>query len=222
MAQKDEFISVASHELKTPLTSLTAALQVLERSDQHETPLTRRMILQANKSLKRINSLVADLLNVKRITSGSLPLNQTVFPIGKLIEECCGYVREQGNYRIHLEGDTGAVIFADQQKIEQVLVNLVNNAIKYAPDAFDIYITVRKEAEFARIAVRDNGSGIATEHLPHLFERYYRSGQHNTSGLGLGLYIVDAIVKQHGGQVGAESEQGKGSTFWFTLPLAQN
>lgn len=221
LAQRDEFIGVASHELRTPLTSLSATLQLLQRVRQEDQPEKfAALVSQANRATEKLKRLVADLLDVKRIAAGQVPLAQTVFRIGQLIEECCGHVRAAGNYHLRLSGDTGLEVFADFQKIDQVMVNLVNNAVKYAPDSHEIDIRVSRRGAFARIAVQDYGPGIMPEHLPRIFERYYRSASHNVSGLGLGLYIISEIIKQHGGEAGAESKPGKGSTFWFTLPLA--
>lgn len=222
LEQKNDFISVASHELKTPLTSLTATLQLMERLQGDARPeAIKKLLGQANRSLLKINSLVSDLLDVKRMGTGDLPLNLSIFPIGRLIEECCGHVRQQGDYHLLLEGDTELRVIADEQRIDQVMVNLVNNAIKYAPKSYDIHIRVTRETGMARIAVTDSGPGIPPQNLPRIFERYYRSGNHNVSGLGLGLYIISEIVRLHGGETGVESELGKGSTFWFTLPLAE-
>jgi signal transduction histidine kinase len=221
--QKDEFLSVASHELKTPLTTLTGSLQLLNKiKHDHKPDVFDKMLGQANRSLEKINRLVADLLHVKRITTGNLPLKRTTFRIGKVIDECCGHIREEGNYHILLNGEKDLEVFADEQKIDQVMVNLVNNAVKYAPLSKDIHVNVARAGEFAKISVRDEGPGIAPQNLPRIFDRYYRSGDYNISGLGLGLYIISEIIKHHGGEVGVTSELGKGTTFWFTLPLAKN
>lgn len=221
LQKKDEFISVASHELKTPITSLTASLQLLDRMKADPQPqLFEKMISQANKSLQKLNRLVGDLLNTNRIASGKLELRQKLFHPVELALDCCNHVRSEGKYEIVVEGDPGIGVLADEQKIDQVLVNLVNNAVKYAPDSKTIYINVRQEGVVAKITVRDEGPGIGTEHLPHLFKRYYRSDNHNTSGLGLGLYICSEIIQRHGGEIGVDSEPGKGASFWFTLPLA--
>lgn len=221
LEKKDEFISVASHELKTPITSLTASLQLLDRMKGDPQPqLLEKMIGQANKSLQKLNRLVGDLLNTSRIASGKLELRKNLFHPVELARDCCNHVRSEGKYEIVVGGDHTIELLADQQKIDQVLVNLVNNAVKYAPDSKTIHINVRQEDAFAKITVMDEGPGIAAEHLPHLFERYYRSDNHNTSGLGLGLYICAEIIRHHGGEIGVHSEPGKGSSFWFTLPLA--
>lgn len=217
--EKDAFLSVASHELKTPLTSLTASLQLLDRLQPDKTTPFGKMLAQANRSLQKLNRLVTDLLNVRRIATGNLPLNRSRFRIGQLIEDCCAHIHLEGRYQIQLEGKKELEVFADEQKIEQVIVNLVNNAIKYAPTSYHIYISLSCQDHRARVSVRDEGPGIPADKLPHIFERYYRSENQRTSGLGLGLYIISEIIRQHGGELGVESEIGKGSSFWFTLPL---
>ncbi|RZL00409.1 MAG: PAS domain-containing protein, partial [Pedobacter sp.] len=221
--QKDEFISVASHELKTPLTSLKASLQLLNR--MKEKPNLRvfpKLIDQSNKSLMKVSLLVDELLNATKLTEGHLQLQQTTYTVRLLINDCCPHIRQEGIFELIEEGDLDLVVNADINKIEQVLVNLVNNAVKYAPDSKQIHIHAVKEGAFAKIMVIDKGRGVPPEKLPHLFDRYYRvdTGGHQYSGLGLGLYICNEIVKKHGGTMGAESKLDEGSTFWFTLPLA--
>jgi len=113
-------------------------------------------------------------------------------------------------------------VYADEHAIDQVVVNFVNNAVKYAPDSVEIVMVVENLGDKAKISVKDSGPGIAEEKIPHLFERYYQAqpAGFNNSGLGLGLYISSEIVRRHGGEIGVESELGKGSSFWITLPLA--
>ncbi|WP_164849971.1 sensor histidine kinase [Mucilaginibacter limnophilus] len=119
-----------------------------------------------------------------------------------------------------LEGDLSAFLYADQQKIEQVLVNLVNNAVKYAPKSLFITFRVEQLPSAVKITVSDEGPGIALEHLSHLFDRYFRADQQKsqTSGLGLGLYISSEIIRRHGGRMGVDTSPGEGASFWFTLP----
>ena len=179
-----------------------------------------KLITQANKSLAKLNRLVADLLNTNRIAAGQLELRKSRFKPAELARDCCNHVRSEGKFEIIVEGDQNVEVEADEQKIDQVLVNFVNNAAKYAPNSPQILIRISRENSFVRVAVTDKGPGISPDHLPHIFDRYYRSGQHNVSGLGLGLYISKEIIRRHGGEIGADSELSKGSTFWFTLPLA--
>lgn len=220
--QKDDFISIASHELKTPITSLKVSLQLLDRlKDAPTTPTVPKLIAQANKSLDRVNVLVEDLLNVSKLNQGQLHLNKSYFNINDVVTDCCQHVRLEGSYSIVAEGDLELKAYGDPERIEQVVVNFVNNAIKYAPDSKEIKINISREDGMAKISVTDKGPGIPLEKVAHLFERYYRVDSQGIqfSGLGLGLYISSEIIKRHGGQIGVDTELGKGSTFWFTIPL---
>jgi len=222
LQQKDEFISVASHELKTPLTSLKAAMQLLERARTAQSQERMGILIeQAGKSLTKLTNLVNDLLDVNRISQGQLRLMKSKFRIADMVNDCCENLMLSGSHKINVTGDLDLEVYADEQKINQVVVNIVNNAIKYAVNTVEINIQVRKENKVAKILVIDFGPGIEKEKLPHVFERYFRSDYAGIqfSGLGLGLYISAQIIKQHGGEIGVESEEGKGSTFWFTLPL---
>jgi two-component system, chemotaxis family, CheB/CheR fusion protein len=220
--RKDDFMSIASHELKTPLTSLKASLQLLSRmKDDPSETMSGNLIDLANKNVNKINNLVEELLNVSRLNEGQLRLNKKDFVLSKLIEEGCGSIGAEGGYNLKIEGNIDLKVHADPDRIEQVLVNFVNNAVKYAPDSKDIIVIISEDGNQAKISVRDNGPGIDPEHTPRLFDRYYRiqeSGE-RYSGLGLGLYISSEIIRKHGGEIGVKSEPGHGSTFWFTLPL---
>jgi PAS domain S-box-containing protein len=220
---KDDFITIASHELKTPITSLKAALQFLDRIKNNPSAKTLPMLIeQANKSLNKINILIEDLLNASMANEGKLLINQKTFNIGSLITECCNNIHHDGIYTISTRGNMATEVYADAVRIEQVIVNFVNNAIKYAPESKEIVIDVEKVDDWLKVAVIDTGSGIAAEKLPHLFDRYYQvnSSQSNYTGLGLGLYICEEIIKKHNGKIGVTSQLGKGSSFWFTLPIA--
>ena len=172
--------------------------------------------------MDKISGLVEDLLNVSRMNAaGAIQLKKTVVPIRKLLEECCNQVSEGGTHHVELQGELSADVFVDADRIDQVLTNLTNNAVKYAPEAPLITIQVKQLADHIQLSVTDRGPGIPKEKLPYLFDRYYRvdeSGQ-QVSGLGLGLYISAEIIERHDGQIGVESEPGQRSTFWFTLPL---
>jgi PAS domain S-box-containing protein len=220
--QKDDFISIASHELKTPITSLKASLQLLERMKDDPSPvMLPKLIDQSNKSMQKISTLVNDLLNVSRTNEQKLQLNKTHFNIADLLDSCCTHVRVAGKYTLTVEGDKQLEIFADEHAIDQVAVNLVNNAVKYAPDSLEIILTIENLGDAVKIAVKDNGPGIPADKLPRLFDRYYQADNtgFQSAGLGLGLYICSEIVKRHNGNIGVDSELGKGSTFWFILPL---
>ncbi|WP_426671327.1 ATP-binding protein [Mucilaginibacter sp. McL0603] len=222
--KKDDFISIASHELKTPLTTLKASLQLLDRvKDDPTVVIVPKLIAQSNRSMDKITELVDELLNASRVTQGQLNLNRVAISIGALLENCCNHIRLLGKNDLVLQGDKHLQVFADENRVEQVLVNLVNNAIKYAPASKEIFVIIEKEDNMAKISVKDTGPGIPYEKQQHIFDRYYRAeyGGNQNQGLGLGLYISAGIIKKHGGQIGVNSEIGKGSTFWFTLPLSE-
>jgi len=220
--RKDDFISIASHELKTPITTLKSSLQLLNRMKDDPSPkMLPKLIEQANRSMEKISTLIEDLLNVSRMNEGQLHLSKTKFTVSHMLNQCCSHVRVAGKHDLIFEGDIDLQVFADEHRIDQVVINLVNNAVKYAPNSRNIYLMVEQENGMAKISVKDNGAGISPDKLPHLFNRYYRADYSGIqySGLGLGLYISSEIVRKHGGKIGAVSELGKGSTFWFTLPL---
>ncbi|MEN0054128.1 MAG: PAS domain S-box protein [Mucilaginibacter sp.] len=220
--RKDDFLSIASHELKTPLTSLKSTLQLLDRMKRDFTsPVHIKLLEQANRSMEKIGNLIDDLLQINRLDVGQLALHKTRFLIADMLNACCNHVRAAGNHDLIFEGDDQLYVYADENRIDQVAVNLVNNAVKYAPGSKKIYLSVERIPGFAKISVRDTGPGISEEKIPFLFHRYYRAETESKvySGLGLGLYICAEIVKRHEGEIGVDTRRGIGSTFWFTLPL---
>ncbi|RZJ44656.1 MAG: GAF domain-containing protein [Chryseobacterium sp.] len=158
--------------------------------------------------------------NLNRLSGGNLELTKEVFTVSEMLNACCDDIRIAGKHHLLLKGDLEATIFADLQRIDQVVVNLVNNAVKYAPLSEEIHLIVEKLEDSVKVSVKDFGEGIASEIQPFLFDRYYRANHNGKkySGLGLGLYISSEIIKRHGGKIGVESVVGEGSTFWFTIP----
>jgi PAS domain S-box-containing protein len=220
--RKDDFLSIASHELKTPVTALKGSLQLLSRKKGDlSQPIIPILIDKAIVSVEKISYLIDDLLNTTKTNQGQLYLNQTEFTIAEMLDNCCDHVRMGGKHDLILQGDRNLKISADELRIDQVVVNFVNNAAKYAPEQREIYLMIEDLGDRAKISVRDNGPGIPKDKIEHLFDRYYRADYSGAqySGLGLGLYISAEIVKKHMGEIGVESEVGKGSTFWFTIPI---
>lgn len=220
--QKEDFVSIAGHELKTPITSLSAFMQLISRlKEQPQTDSLPILIEKASRSLVKITTLVDDLLNASKLNQGELYIKKTWFTISKLIADCCNHLKIDGTYSIKTTGDLDLRVYADADRIDQVIINFVNNARNYAPESKEIIVDIQKIKNRAKVSVIDKGPGIPKEQIPHLFNRYYRGDKSRShySGLGLGLYISAEIIKRHDGEIGAESDLGIGSVFWFTLPI---
>lgn len=221
--RKDEFISVASHELKTPITSLSASIQILQKLVKTD-PSSQNVPVFVNKAsnnLSKLTHLLDDLLNVTKIQQGQLALNINRFDLVELIRDCCEHINPLHDYEFVFLGDEELMIYADYRRIDQVMINLIGNAIKYSPQKKRIEITIFHDDEMATVSIRDFGIGINPQKLPHLFDRYYRVDAfgHQFSGLGLGLYISAEIINRHNGRIGVDSEVGTGSNFWFSIPI---
>ncbi|WP_207426152.1 CHASE3 domain-containing protein [Pedobacter sp. SYSU D00535] len=226
MIKKDDFISIAAHELKTPLTSIKAYLQFIGRAklESEEGKKVYPFIAKANEQTNRLTNIIKDLLDVARINEGQLALSKIVFSMREAVLEVADEIFYSiKTHELVLEGEPDLFVEADKLRIEQVLVNLISNAIKYSPGSHKIIVEVKQTGPFVRVSVRDFGIGIPKEKLPLVFERYFRveESSQNYGGMGLGLYISKGIVEKHGGSIGVISNEGRGSTFWFTLPAAQ-
>lgn len=219
--RKDDFLSIVSHELKTPITSLKGNLQMLEKiKGNPASPVFPILIASCTKSVGKINLMVDDLLNMHRYSQGQLELDRSSFCIHDLMHACCNHIRLDNKHELIVEGNKDLLIYADEHRIDQVLVNFVNNAVKYAPDSREIKLKIMEVEDGVKIAVTDNGPGIPEDHIPHLFDRYWRASHSSKkyTGLGLGLYICAEIIHRHQGKIGVESKLGEGSTFWFMIP----
>ncbi len=222
--QKDDFIGIASHELKTPVTSIKAYTQVLERmllkkGDEKEAGMISRMDAQLN----RLTSLIGDLLDVTKINSGKLQFNDADFDFNEHIQDLIeDLARTTDKHKLIVKLAPAGTVFGDKERIGQVVTNLITNAIKYSPHANEIIIFSEIKDDKVNLCVQDFGIGIAKDSLEKVFEQFYRvSGdmQHTFPGLGLGLYISSEIIKRENGRIWVTSEEGKGSTFGFELPL---
>ncbi|GCE25124.1 hypothetical protein KDA_06080 [Dictyobacter alpinus] len=220
---KDAFLAIASHELKTPVTSLKMYAQLLRRTytrdgDEKAAHMLATMEEQAN----RLTHLVYLLLDTTQLQAGTLLLQPTIFDMNALVSTLIEQVQHTAEtHPIQMEGRIQASFKGDPDRISQVLTNFLSNAIKYTPAETPILVRLAEEAEAIVLSVRDKGKGIPVEKQASLFERFYRvndSSQTAIPGLGLGLYISSEIVKQHGGQVWVESQEGEGSTFFARFP----
>jgi signal transduction histidine kinase len=220
-AKKDEFFNIVSHEFKTPLTSIKAINQLLEKT-VNKTDKSYPFILNASHSIKRLERLIEDLLDVTKINAGQIDLNITEFNFADALVNSIFNVQQTSNqHQILLENDIDIRYMGDQFRIEQVMVNLLNNAIKYSPNASLIIVKVEVDAGQIIVTVQDFGIGIAKEDIDQLFKRFYRVSKTamHYQGVGLGLYIASEIIKKHNGSFTIESKPGKGSSFYFYLPL---
>lgn len=225
--RKDEFLSIVSHELRTPMASIKGYSQMLERWVRKEPSMANKQaIISAaeaiDRQVERLGRLVADLLDFSKIQLGLIEISRARFSLGELAKEVVEHMQAAVPDRVlapSVRGDT--TVDADPSRIEQVLINLISNAVKATPEGGRVEVTVRREDKSVVAAVRDHGTGIPREAQKRIFERLFRGAERYEAGMGLGLFISKAIIDQHAGRIWFESEVGKGSTFSFELPAAE-
>jgi signal transduction histidine kinase len=223
--RKDEFISMASHELKTPLTSIKAYVQLLKRhqglaNDSEGQAYLDRM----NAQVDRLNDLVSRMLDTTRIYAGKLAIHRTRFALDELIREVVQDVKNLNQtHVIQTPRLLPVFVTADRARIIQVLTNLLSNAIKYSPVGSPIIVRISRDPNQITVRVKDYGKGISKENQKHIFERFFQATNRSKTdahdqSLGLGLYIAAEIIKHHDGSIKVQSKKGQGSTFSFSLP----
>lgn len=221
--KKDEFISIASHELKTPLTSVKGYVQLLERSiDKGDIPTVKKHLEKAQLQLDKLNDLIADLLDISKIESGKLKFNMKHFNLDTLVESILEIIHQSNpEFKIIKTGSVSQEVFADEMRIEQVIVNFLTNAIKYAPGTTEVHINLALEDDRVIVSVKDFGIGIHPDQQKSVFDKFFRVEETaiHFQGLGIGLYISAEMIKRHGGTVGVNSVFGEGSEFYFNIPL---
>lgn len=222
--RKNNFINMASHELKTPITSMKLLLNLLlKRSKEQNNTAIFELVSNLILQTERLQQLASDLLDVSRIQTGKLFFMKQEFLLNELIAEVCDLFREtRQDKRIVVKDTNTLVVSADRFRIYQVLTNLMTNAIKYSDKDGEIIIQAKKAEGFAHVSVKDFGIGIDNSQQKKIFGLLYqvKDGRDKTfPGLGMGLFISKEIVKRHKGKIWVESEKGRGSTFHFTIPL---
>ena len=220
-----DFISNVSHELRTPLASLKALTETLRDGALEDPKAAHRFLGRIETEVDALTQMAQELLELTRIESGQVPLEFKAIPAASLLLSAADRMRAQAEraglvIRLGAPQDTTNVR-ADPSRLEQVLVNLIHNALKFTHPGGEVVLSVQTEKEVVRFAVRDTGVGIPVDDLERIFERFYKADRARSGGgTGLGLSIARHIVEAHGGSIWAESEEGRGSTFYFTIPLA--
>ncbi|HEY4386628.1 MAG TPA: PAS domain S-box protein, partial [Ktedonobacteraceae bacterium] len=221
--RKDAFIGMASHELKTPVTSLKGFLRLLQRVLAHsDNAKVLHYLTRMDAQIDKLITLINDLLDVSRIQTGQLVYREERVAIDALVQDIMEIV--QGTTQTHqlqFEGQTQVEVFGDKDRLGQVLMNLLTNAIKCSPNADRVIVHLSTDEKDVLVSVQDFGRGIAKEHHHKIFERFYQitdPEEKTYPGLGIGLAICHDIVKRHGGRLWVESEKGKGATFHLSLP----
>jgi signal transduction histidine kinase len=223
--QRSDFLTVAAHEMRTPLTPLLMYLQTIERRALQNQPVDLDVVGKARRQVTRISRLVEDLLDLSRLESRRAQLSFARVALGEVVEQVVADARAQTrNHEIvYQPAARELAVMGDRARLEQVLVNLLQNAVKYSPEGGRIAVRAERRSGEARVSVQDPGIGIPADEQKRLFQRFFRAGNasaRNFGGLGIGLFVSHEIVVQHGGRFEVESEVGKGSTFTFSLPLA--
>jgi PAS domain S-box-containing protein len=222
--KKDEFIGLASHELKTPVTSLSGYLQILNRT-LPETDRNKPFVQKALRQVNKLSELISDLLDVSKIETGHLPLSFVKFDLVQLVLDVIELTQyTTKTHRIVMCPEVESImVVADKQRLEQVIINLLSNAIKYSPNKVLVNVIVAINNDKARVSVQDFGMGINKDQQERIFSRFYRVEElaAHISGLGIGLYISKEIINRHNGTLWLESEVDQGSVFSFEIPLRQ-
>ena len=225
---KDEFLAVLSHELRTPLNAMLGWVRLL-KTNRESDEIFNKAVESIERSALTQTKFVEDLLDVTRIANGNIRLTKRPVTLNQIVQASVDGIRptaEGKSITLSYDADhTNIAVFADPERIQQIVNNLMSNAVKFTEEGGEISVTLDKTGDEARLAVRDNGQGIAPEFLPRVFERYKQANNSTTNrkgGLGLGLAIVKHLTELHGGSITAESDGvGKGSTFTVRLPLSE-
>jgi two-component system sensor histidine kinase/response regulator len=223
--KKDEFISIASHELKTPLTSVKGYIQLLQRSlNRDDKTMAQNHLEKASIQLEKLNELIVDLLDISKIESGKMKFNMKSFCADNMVNNAIEMLQHANpDFKITKLGKTDEMIFGDEMRLEQVVINFITNAVKYAPGTNQVNVTINIKDEKLYLAVKDFGIGISKEQQHKIFDKFYRVEENSNrfNGLGIGLYICSEIINRHGGTIGVNSVPDEGSEFYFIVPITE-
>ena len=222
-----EFVANVSHELRTPLASVRASAETLQDGAMEDPEAARQFLGRISHNAERMSALVQDLLDLSRLESGEVQLNLAPVDVRGAIAEVVETYGEQARAKgVSLTMDDASAVVeatADEGRLQQVLSNLVENAVKFTPSGGEVHVDVEHKGRWLEVRVADRGIGVAPEDMPHVFERFYKAGRsQNQGGTGLGLAIAKHIVQSHGGRIWVSRREEGGSTFAFTIPAAQS
>ena len=222
--RKSDFIAMASHELKTPLTSLKAYLQLLENKlNGVSDPFIKTAVVKCGSQVNKMTALIHSFLDISKLEPGKLQLKREIFDINKLISNTIAESRILSNSHVLIFDNPGEVcVDADREKIGQVISNFISNAIKYSQKGSEVFLQCEVLENDILVSVKDEGIGIKLKDQDKVFQRFYRAedeDMRNVTGFGIGLYLSSEIIQRHKGKIWVKSEEGKGSTFYFSLPL---
>ncbi|MCO5951218.1 sensor histidine kinase, partial [Mucilaginibacter flavidus] len=221
--RKNDFITMVSHELKTPLTALNGYIQMLHlKATKNADTFTTQTLSKVTQQVKKMTGMINGFLNVSQIEAGKIPLNKSNFLLNDLVKEIIeAYTLIAPDHIITYYPCEPLPLYADYDRIEQVMLNLLNNAVKYSPNGERIEIECQLIDDKVQVSVKDKGMGIEPADVVKLFDRFFRVENNQTKaipGFGIGLYLCSEIIHLHNGKIWVESESGKGSVFYFSIP----
>lgn len=220
--EREDIIGFVTHELRNPLSNVLLLNEIMrEAINENDLPLLSEMVARSEKNAERMNKMIGELYMTTKVNSGQFSLEFSKFPFMEMVKEAVETVEVlQPSYQIIVDGDGNFPIVADRHRIIQVVTNYLSNAIKYSNGNKKVILSISQSDSIVTVCVEDKGLGISKEHLPYLFERFFRIERtRNIEGIGLGLYLCRQIIRAHKGHVWAESELNNGSRFFFSLPL---
>ena len=226
--QKSEFVSDASHELKTPLASMKILVESLLYQDNVDEKIYKEFLADINGEIDRLSTLITDLLLISKMDSDILTINTERVPLREIVEKSVSALKPIARSRdvsLYYADMDDTEIDCDPLKLRQAINNLIENAIKYSKERGHVLVSIKRYGQEVHLRIEDNGVGMSAEHLNHIFDRFYRvdkARSRETGGTGLGLHIVRRIAHMHGGRVEVESVEGEGSVFTLILPVVQD
>jgi signal transduction histidine kinase len=223
LKEKEAVISIAAHEVKTPISVIKAYSQILKRELKVASPITTQALDKINEHISNLSNLVSSLMDTSKMTPGDMRLDNEVFNLCELVSDTIeGFDLTVNTHHISISGTADCIVQADKMRIGTVITNLLSNAVKYSPNADKVIVNLEANDGFAKVSVQDFGIGIPERERDIIFEQFARTEtakKSNIPGHGIGLNLASKIVRLQGGEIGFITKEGEGSTFYFTLPL---